>query len=363
MVLNRQRRNRPTIVVGLSLVLVLTFLCVGVVSLTLVINNESDGQEGEEVEHQLGEARNISRLFTSNSSATNATFLGEKGEKNTTIDALDVGDDAIVAEVITEEEDSANATLDPTTTIQYHPPPPTEEECLPDRFDNIEMDVLDVDINIKRLYPGQFICSKPYRANRYRFGLNLEGSLIWKDTTRNQIHILRDNHNSGQKEEEDVDSNAWCDREGNCHPKRDDGEQCNADRKCLSDRCINNICEAAADVVEKAVESSTPQKVYFELTTDGTMVIKSQQTTPGEEEEVLWTRPAEHLRDRPMIHYPRCLYNHDCPYLHLHADGVMVLNWINPDDGWQVRNFLRVYGLLDDSDHGRIDCSTTDACR
>lgn len=39
----------------------------------------------------------------------------------------------------------------------------------------------------------------------------------------------------------------------------------------------------------------------------------------------------------------RCLYDpaFDCPYLHLHTGGVMVLNWI--DGQWKSRNFKKLY--------------------
>mmetsp|Transcript_39222 Transcript_39222/g.79968 ORF Transcript_39222/g.79968 Transcript_39222/m.79968 type:complete len:304 (-) Transcript_39222:170-1081(-) len=39
----------------------------------------------------------------------------------------------------------------------------------------------------------------------------------------------------------------------------------------------------------------------------------------------------------------RCLYDpaFDCPYLHLHTGGVMVLNWI--DGHWKSRNFKKLY--------------------
>ena len=182
-------------------------------------------------------------------------------------------------------------TLSPTTTPNDHPPPLQEEVCLPDRFDNTDMDVLDVNVNIKRMYPGQLICSKPYSEQRYRFGMTLEGNLIWEDSDSDQVIVLYEN----------------------------------SDKRLL----------------------------YFELTIDATMLLKDQSN----DESTVWEGPALHLNNRPMSHHPRCLSNHDCPYLHLHSDGVMVLNWIS--GGWATRNFVRVYGF--DKKTG-IDCDDTRAC-
>jgi hypothetical protein len=46
--------------------------------------------------------------------------------------------------------------------------------------------------------------------------------------------------------------------------------------------------------------------------------------------------------------YEDCLKTHDCPYLHLHQDGVMVLAWLDFEnseyyDGWMEKNIRRCY--------------------
>ena len=60
---------------------------------------------------------------------------------------------------------------------------------------------------------------------------------------------------------------------------------------------------------------------------------------------VLWESSPVNLK-HPMSHYPRCLSDHDCPYFHLHSDGVLVMNYI-PDDGagWQAKQMFQVYGV------------------
>jgi hypothetical protein len=47
-----------------------------------------------------------------------------------------------------------------------------------------------------------------------------------------------------------------------------------------------------------------------------------------------------------MSHFPQCLSDHDCPYFHLHSDGVLVMNYIAGDGaGWQATNLFRVYDV------------------
>lgn len=147
---------------------------------------------------------------------------------------------------------------------------------------------VDPSVNFSRLYPGQFLCSKPYRqrANsgkvpqQYRFGMMEDtGDVIWKDTVTGETVVVMEN---------------------------------------------------PTDSVEG---------VYFTLTTDATMVYHSADDSVLE-------KPYSNL-NHPMQTSPsRCLSNHDCPYFHIHADGVMVLNYIAADGtGWEARNFKRAYEL------------------
>lgn len=59
------------------------------------------------------------------------------------------------------------------------------------------------------------------------------------------------------------------------------------------------------------------------------------------ENQTLFTAECKH-----EVHvYPTCLSHPvmDCPYLHLHRDGAVVLNWIDDDGEWMDRNIHRVY--------------------
>jgi hypothetical protein len=172
-------------------------------------------------------------------------------------------------------------TLPPTISndLTLLPAIPIELGCLPDRFDNEQMDLLDPTINFSKLYPGQFICSKPYSVNQYRFGVSESGNVIWEDTTAGEIKTIYENK-----------------------------------------------------------ESHTD--IFFSLRVDATMVVTDVMT-----DTILWESAPVDL-DHPMSHYPRCLSDHDCPYFHLHSDGVLVMNYIADNGaGWQATNLFKVYDV------------------
>ena len=156
---------------------------------------------------------------------------------------------------------------------------PPSGDCLPDRFDNDQMDLVDPTINFNKLYPDQFICSRPYSVNRYRFGVTQSGNVVWMDT-------------------------------------------------------------AAQGETVTLFENKHSTDIYFSLRVDATMVVTDVTTGT-----VLWESSPVNLK-HPMSHYPRCLSDHDCPYFHLHSDGVLVMNYI-PDDGagWQEKQVFRVYDV------------------
>jgi hypothetical protein len=79
------------------------------------------------------------------------------------------------------------------------------------------------------------------------------------------------------------------------------------------------------------------QANYFWLTLDGKFQII------GDNGEVLWEKNPGNYND---IGYHQCLTNFACPYLHLHSDGVIVLNWIDATTGsWITKNINKLYGI------------------
>ena len=61
----------------------------------------------------------------------------------------------------------------------------------------------------------------------------------------------------------------------------------------------------------------------------------------GETPEALWLKNPGNYDD---IAYHQCLEQYACPYLHLHGDGVIVLNWIDANTGqWETKNINNLY--------------------
>jgi hypothetical protein len=74
---------------------------------------------------------------------------------------------------------------------------------------------------------------------------------------------------------------------------------------------------------------------YFSLRSDGTLVVQREQGSS-------WELPPKEVMELSKD----CLQDHDCPYLHLHRDGVMVLNWIGEEGTqWHEENYLKVYDI------------------
>ena len=66
------------------------------------------------------------------------------------------------------------------------------------------------------------------------------GSAIWWD-------IFKKEEENECDSEHDCTEKEFCDKDNEprtCVPKREDGEQCSRDAKCLSDKCVNNVCKA-----------------------------------------------------------------------------------------------------------------------
>jgi len=82
---------------------------------------------------------------------------------------------------------------------------------------------------------------------------------------------------------------------------------------------------------------------YFVMKDDATFVVSN-----GEEEEegggaVKWRRECKFK----VGHSPQCLGNpmYDCPYLHLHKEGTLVLNWIDEGGRWRSKGVNKLYAF------------------
>jgi len=71
---------------------------------------------------------------------------------------------------------------------------------------------------------------------------------------------------------------------------------------------------------------------YFMLKEDGRFVVYSSEGA------IIWSKNC-----KAEVHWsPKCLSSYDCPYLHLHGGGTIVLNWIS-SDVWNERNINKLY--------------------
>jgi hypothetical protein len=76
---------------------------------------------------------------------------------------------------------------------------------------------------------------------------------------------------------------------------------------------------------------------YFYLTLDGKFQVI------GDNGEILWEKYPGNYKN---IGYHLCLTGFACPYLHLHPDGVNVLNWVDSTYGnWITKNINSLYGI------------------
>lgn len=74
---------------------------------------------------------------------------------------------------------------------------------------------------------------------------------------------------------------------------------------------------------------------YFFMGGDASFIVSDGDGT------VKWKRGCK-FDVRPHV---GCLGNpsYDCPYLHLHSGGTLVLNWIDGEGEWKSRNVDRLY--------------------
>jgi hypothetical protein len=104
---------------------------------------------------------------------------------------------------------------------------------------------------------------------------------------------------------------------------------------------------AEGSLVKRSVMSDTKDKKndtfydkgssgdYFVLHRDGQLAVYDK------DDKIQWTHES-----RDTIHWTaNCLTKpkYDCPYLHLHDDGVLVVNWIGSDGGWVAKGIKEAY--------------------
>lgn len=229
-----------------------------------------------------------------------SSWMTQQNENQQTLIIDDLPPPLLPQDSTTVEPSTSTFTNVPASpmTEQPHIQDDDDNGCLSDRFDNEHM------TKNTRLFPGQFICSKQ-NNQRYRFGI----------TQETQALVLLDT-------------------------------ETNTTMKVYYDP------SAAATSNNNATISTatSPRLYFFTLRIDGTFVLQYQENKSRNKKAitplVVWQKKPLYHGDVKMTLSEQCLPDHDCPYLHLHKDGVLVLNWIDSVDGnWLSKNVNKVYGF------------------
>jgi hypothetical protein len=178
----------------------------------------------------------------------------------------------------------------PSLSSQQQPPPSDGVSSCEDYYD-CQTDRMGHE---QPLYPGQALCN-----DRYRFGLTREGVFQWQE-------CLGGSNNTTQ---------------------------------VFYDGATLNFTYSGI-----ATSSSNQQRLHFVMRTDATFQIVLLSGTGGDE-SVVW----EDTMTCGIVHvYKHCLSRPllDCPYLHLHKSGDIVLNWIDDNGHWNDRNSKKCYKQL-----------------
>ena len=91
----------------------------------------------------------------------------------------------------------------------------------------------------------------------------------------------------------------------------------------------------------KTFTNEGEQGDQLELTRDATFIIYKETEEENDEENIVWVRECTEEVD----YSSRCLPDYDCPYLHIHKGGVVVMNWIDMSTGWNEVNIKKIFDL------------------
>ena len=228
--------------------------------------------------------------------------------------------------VTTSTGSSATPTAFPSSSPPTAAPTPIALGCRGDRFDNQG----NAEGN-NRLYTGQFVCSDD-DDQRYHFGLApITGNLIWYDTftDHTKTYYTNDYFQVGE-------SVGYC------------GQNCS---RVVLDYSFSMTIEGTFQIhriegitIDNTAADSSATTATASATTGGMSTVDKEDYLLIQE-ALYWELPS--LYNISTV-YENCLKTHDCPYMHLHRDGVMVLAWLDFQlsewwDGWMEKNIRRCY--------------------
>jgi hypothetical protein len=166
------------------------------------------------------------------------------------------------------------------------------------------------------------------------------------EVLQEEVELDADESMAVMKEEGDLSSlspstsggdyDCQTDRLGHKHPIYVGQALCNAQyRFGLTSEGVFQWQDFISDETHVLYSGGEGKVDYFEITETGVLQLFSR------DEDLVWEK--ESNRD---IHATKeCLHNPllDCPYLHLHKSGDVVLNWIDDEGKWLARNIKRCY--------------------
>ena len=227
-----------------------------------------------------------------------------------------------------------------------------------DRFDNEGNQEWN-----SRLFAGQFVCSTAFAGSsgtrQYQFGIDpATGDLIVADVLENtrRTYYTNDFHRTYLRQQEAERQRRRLEG-GSLVGNNSSGAALNSTTNDTindtnSSFVNTNMTTPSNDTAARqslAVhDEDTVLNYYFSLSTEAAFRIHRVQRTEDYQvlsEALLWELPSTYTISSV---YENCLYTHDCPYMHLHRDGVMVLAWLDFDlspyyDGWMEKNIRGCY--------------------
>lgn len=154
------------------------------------------------------------------------------------------------------------------------------------------------------LFAGKAICNA-----KYRFGVTQDGVLQWHNCDSNERNVVYD-------------------RKKHLQAQLEGGED-------------------GTDAATTTMLQNAKEDLFFRMTETGSLhiVLQFSNGKIGHEEMVIW----EKVPTLTITPTKKCLHNPllDCPYLHLHKSGDVVLNSIDPNDGhWSDRKIQKCFDDL-----------------
>lgn len=213
------------------------------------------------------------------------------GEQTVEVESEDEGETPPPSPAVFNDKDKEESKGPSSSSSQNHDHATISGTCVGDRLQH--------KVELSR---NSYICSK---NGQFFLGLNEDGRFVWKNVTRHEKHTKK----LSAREEA-----------GETFVLTENGDFLVFSTSTVDTKDLHGVTESEEGTVDYNVEDQEIDKV-----------------------EVNWFRKVN--VDGIQYSY-RCLPKYDCPYLHLHNDGVTVLNWIDNEGSWNERNIKKLFDNL-----------------